>query len=99
VSPLAPGEAEVIASLPGALRAAVDRMYTTGEVGFLDEEVWWEILLMASKAFALGDPAWESLLFRLWTGRVLNYTQTHVSRGYDAALEYLAGTIRDYQAR
>ncbi|MEX1091727.1 MAG: hypothetical protein WEF28_01090 [Acidimicrobiia bacterium] len=96
-SPLASGEAEVIASLPGAIPARVHRMMTTGDVDYLDEHVWWEILLVASEGFTLGDPAWESLLFRLWTGRVLNYTHTHVSRGYDAALAYLAGTIRSYQ--
>lgn len=96
-SPLAPGEADLIASLPGALPAQIDRTMATGDVGYIDEQVWWEILLVAGKGFTLGDPAWESLLFRLWTGRVLNYTHTHVSRGYDAALEYLAGTIRSYQ--
>jgi mannosylglycerate synthase len=70
---------------------------STGDVGYLDEDVWWEVLLSICEEFTLGDPAWESLLFRLWTGRVLNYTDTHVSRGYSAALEYLAGTIRLYQ--
>lgn len=96
-SPLAPGESDLIASLPGRLPAHVDRMMTSGDIEYLDEDVWWEILLVASESFTLGDPAWESLLFRLWTGRVLNYTHTHVSRGYDAALDYLAGTIRSYQ--
>lgn len=94
---LAPGEADLIASLPGAVPANVDRMTTTGDVAYLDEHVWGEILLAASERFTLGDPAWESLLFRLWTGRVLNYTGTYVARGYEAALEYLAGTIRLYQ--
>jgi len=97
-SPLGPEEADLIASLPGAIPAHVDRMMANGDVDFLDEHVWWEILLVASERFKLGDPAWESLLFRLWTGRVLNYTRTYVSRGYDAALDYLAGTIRSYQS-
>lgn len=96
-NPLAQGEAGLIASLPGALPAQVDRMMTTGNVDYLDEHVWREILFVAREGFALGDPAWESLLFRLWTGRVLNYTDAQVSRGYDAALEYLAGTIQSYQ--
>ncbi len=96
-TPMAPGEAHLIVSLPGEIPSQVDRMATTGDVGFLDEDTWWEILLVASKGFTLGDRAWESLLFRLWTGRVLNYTRTHVSRGYDAALDYLAGTIRSYE--
>jgi mannosylglycerate synthase len=94
---LAPGEANLIASLPGALPAQIDRMMSTGDVGYLDEDVWWEVLLSICEEFTLGDPARESLRFRLWTGRVLNYTDTHVSRGYSAALEYLAGTIRLYQ--
>jgi mannosylglycerate synthase len=70
---------------------------STGDVGYLDEDVWWEVLLSVCEEFTLGDPGWENLLFRLWTGRVLNYTDTHVSGGYSAALEYLAGTIRLYE--
>lgn len=95
--PMAPGEAELVASLPGAIPSNIDQMTATGEVGFLDEDAWWQILRVANEGFILGDPAWESLLFRLWTGRVLNYTRTHVSRGYDAALDYLEGTIRSYE--
>lgn len=98
-SGVAPGEADLIASLPGALPDQIDRMIATGDVDFLDENVWWEVLLTARDGFTLGDHAWESLLFRLWTGRVLNYTENHVSRGYDAALEYLAGTILSYEER
>lgn len=98
-SAVASGEADLIASLPGALPDQVDRMMTTGDVAYLDEHVWWDVLLAARAEFTLGDSGWESLLFRLWTGRVLNYTQNHVSRGYDAALEYLAGTIRSYETR
>jgi mannosylglycerate synthase len=94
---LAPGEANLIASLRGALPAQIDRMMSTGDVGYLDEDVWWEVLLSVCEEFTLGDPGWENLLFRLWTGRVLNYTDTHVSGGYSAALEYLAGTIRLYE--
>ena len=96
-TPPAPGEADLITSLPGAIPAHVDQMMTTGDVAYLDEHVWWEILVAVGEKFILGDPSSESLLFRLWTGRVLNYTGTQVSRGYEAALDYLAETIRLYQ--
>jgi hypothetical protein len=71
-------------------------MIAGGDVSFLDEEVWWEFLVVANKLFQLGDAAWESLLFRMWAGRVLHYTDNYVSQGYENALSYLAETITRY---
>lgn len=96
-TPLVSGEPDLIASLPGSIPTDTHHMVKTGVVDFLDEQAWWQILLAAREGFTLGDPAWESLLFRLWTGRVLNYTMNHAARGYEPALDYLAGTIATYE--
>jgi mannosylglycerate synthase len=94
---LAQGEMDAIEGLPGTFPGSVNRMIANGDVSFLDEETWWEFLALSSKLFRLGDAAWESLLFRMWTGRVLHYTDMYVSQGYEKAVSYLAGTIANYQ--
>ncbi|MFO7298650.1 MAG: hypothetical protein DIU67_000475 [Actinomycetes bacterium] len=66
---------------------------------FMDAELWGGVLRILFDRFVLGDPAWEGLAFRLWAMRVLCYTTTVATRGYDAAMEYLEGTIRDYETR
>jgi hypothetical protein len=88
---------DAIEGLPGTFPGSVNRMIANGDVSFLDEETWWEFLALSSKLFRLGDAAWESLLFRMWTGRVLHYTDMYVSQGYEKAVSYLAGTIANYQ--
>jgi hypothetical protein len=49
------------------------------------------------EGFALEDPAWESLAFRLWLTRVLAYTTNHAGNGFDAAMAYLESTIVHYE--
>jgi mannosylglycerate synthase len=93
---VAPGEMDAIEALPGTFPGSIMRMIAGGDVSFLDEEVWWEFLVVANKLFQLGDAAWESLLFRMWAGRVLHYTDNYVSQGYENALSYLAETITRY---
>jgi mannosylglycerate synthase len=94
---LAPGEGDAIERLPDSFPALISRMIEKGDVTFLDEETWWVFLAAASELFRLGDAAWEGLLFRMWTGRVLHYTDNYVTRGYDVALSYLKRTISDYR--
>jgi mannosylglycerate synthase len=94
---LAPGEKDAIEALPYSFPALIGRMIENGDVSFLDEETWWEFLALSRKLFRLGDAAWEGLLFRMWTGRVLHYTDNYVTQGYDAALAYLTRTISNYQ--
>jgi mannosylglycerate synthase len=94
---LAPGEGDAIGRLPDSFPALISRMIEKGDVTFLDEETWWVFLAAASELFRLGDAAWEGLLFRMWTGRVLHYTDNYVTRGYDVALSYLKRTISDYR--
>jgi len=63
---------------------------------FMDEDLWYETLRVLMDGFCLGEPAWESLAFRLWLIRVLSYTTDQALAGYDAAIEYLEETIRRY---
>ena len=65
--------------------------------GFMDADRWGDVLVHLHDRFVLGDPAWESLAFRLWLIRVLSYTSEVAVEGYDQAIEYLEATIRKYQ--
>jgi hypothetical protein len=56
------------------------------------------VLVHLHDRYVLGDPAWESLAFRLWLIRVLSYTTEVAVEGYDQAIDYLEGTIRQYEA-
>lgn len=96
-TPWAPGEEALVAGLPGHLALPVASMRRTGDVGFLDERVWEELLLAILGRFRGDEPGWRSLLFRLWVGRVLNYTGTHATKGYEPAMAYLAATITAYE--
>ncbi len=97
-TPLQDGEAELIASLPVRLADDVHRLARGGDFQWLDADAWERVLLVALDRFQLGDPAWESLFFRLWVGRVVNYTMSEVAAGYDRALAYLATTVSQYEA-
>jgi hypothetical protein len=91
------GEDELARDLPSNLARKVSRLRDNGDFGSLDEQMWEEFLMVLLDRFRIADPAWEALLFRLWTGRVLNYTGNHVSKGYDHAMAYLASTIERYE--
>lgn len=65
---------------------------------FMDAPTWGETLEWLLENFRLGDPVGESLAFRLWMMRVLAYTTDQAMSDYDRAIDYLEGTIRQYQA-
>ena len=65
----------------------------------VDGEVWLDLLPRLLDLFVLDDPAWRSVAFRLWVERVIDYTTKHVPLGYDAAMEYLEGTVRAFETR
>ncbi len=67
-------------------------------LGFFDAELWGSTYRVLLESFDMMDRDWRELLFRLWVARVLSYTVTEAVRGYDAALEYLEGTIAAYRA-
>lgn len=65
----------------------------------VDGEGWLDLLHRLLEEFVLDDPVWRSVVFRLWVERVIDYTTQVVPRGYDAAMEYLEGTIREFEER
>ena len=47
----------------------------------MDADRWYVAHGFLMEGFALGDPAWESLAFRLWLTRVLAYTTNQAGKG------------------
>ena len=66
-------------------------------LGFFDADLWGSAYNVLLESFDSSDRDWRELLFRLWVARVLSYTVTEAVRGYDAAIEYLQGTIDTYR--
>lgn len=90
-------EASLADALPGDLGDRLLANQTRPNYAFMDAAHWETALRHLLERFVLGDPAWESLAFRLWLTRVLAYTTGPARAGYDPAIEYLEGTIRDYE--
>jgi mannosylglycerate synthase len=91
-------EIELALTLPVAAEEVLaNRRHPNFE--FMDEAVWGATLRHLLEQFRLGEPAWESLAFRLWAMRVLHYTESHASLGYDHAIGYLEETIGDYETQ
>ncbi len=63
----------------------------------MDADRWYVAHGFLMEGFALEDPAWESLAFRLWLTRVLAYTTNQAGKGFDAAMAYLESTIVHYE--
>ncbi len=84
-------EQDLLRSVPGLETGVVstDRM---------DGDAWLQVLLRFRDGFRLGDETWEGLLFRLWVARVLHYTETQVTNGYDSAVRHLEETVNGYEA-
>lgn len=90
-----------IADPPGVKEAAV-----LESLGFepehpieMDGAQWQEVFPKMLENFRLDDVAWRNAVFRLWVERVIHYTIHHVPRGYENAMEYLEGTISDFEER
>jgi hypothetical protein len=91
-------EAELLSTLPEdiagvLLSGAPDRVFDS-----VDADLWFQIHGFLIEGFALGDPVWESLAFRLWLMRVLAYTAGEARLGFDRAIAYLRSTIERYEA-
>lgn len=63
----------------------------------MDGAHWEEVFPKMLDGFRLDDTAWRGAVFRLWVERVIHYTTHHVPLGYDAAMEYLEGTISRFE--
>lgn len=86
-----------VADLLDQLHPDVRSGLSSGQFELINAERWRECLEFLADGFALGEPHWEDLAFRLWVGRVLSYTLGPVSHGYDAAMDYLEATIVGYE--
>lgn len=91
-------ERDLASALPPLLASQFGINQTRPEFEFMDERMWGETLMHLLVHFDLQATAWRSLAFRLWLSRVLSYTTRQVPLGYDAAIEYLEGTIRQYES-
>ncbi|MGH8951995.1 MAG: mannosylglycerate synthase domain-containing protein [Acidimicrobiia bacterium] len=90
-------EMTLAGQLPDDIGARLLEGDAKGRFPFMDAEQWFEAHGFLLAGFALGDPAWESLAFRLWLTRVLAYTTDQAREGFDAAMAYLESTIADYE--
>jgi hypothetical protein len=91
-------EATLASGLPDWILSGITSVDGVPGLSFMDAGAWMETLRFLMSGFRLGDQAWESLAFRLWLARVLSYTTNQAQTGYDNAIEYLEGTIRDFES-
>jgi hypothetical protein len=91
-------EIRLAESLPDNLVGLLLDDPTRPRFELMDADRWFVSHGFLLHGFALGDPAWESLAFRLWLIRVLAYTTNQAREGFDAAMTYLESTIRGYEA-
>jgi len=96
-TPWQANEGVLAEGLPPSLSSEVLRNLETPHFQFMDAPNWGTTLGVLHERFRLGNPAWESLAFRLWLMRVLAYTTNQALTGYDSAIRYLDRTIHDYE--
>ncbi|MGH8915340.1 MAG: mannosylglycerate synthase domain-containing protein [Acidimicrobiia bacterium] len=96
-TPWAEEEAMLARMLPGDIGDHLNAGHGEPGYSFMDEGRWHQAHGFLLDGFVLGDPAWESLAFRLWLTRVLAYTTQQARYGYDEAMAYLEATIAEYE--
>jgi mannosylglycerate synthase len=90
-------EASLVERLPADLFGFLLEDPARPQFELMDADRWYVAHGFLMEGFALGDPAWESLAFRLWLTRVLAYTTKQAGMGFDAAMTYLESTILHYE--
>ncbi len=90
-------EAQLAERIPGLTGMGPDQALGSYLTHLMDADVWRGVVEVLLAEFDLENQAWRSLAFRLWLIRVLAYTSTHATLGYDHALAYLEQTILDYE--
>lgn len=90
-------EIRLVEGLPAELFGFLLDDPTRPKFELMDADRWYVAHGYMLEGFALGDPAWESLAFRLWLTRVLAYTTNQAGKGFDVAMAYLEGTIVRYE--
>jgi mannosylglycerate synthase len=96
-APWGDAERQLAARLPGDIGERVLAREPGGDISYMDATAWREVHGFLLDGFELGEPAWESLAFRLWLTRVLAYTTSQAREGYDEAMAYLESTIAAYE--
>jgi mannosylglycerate synthase len=84
---------------PTRVRDGLARSRSFPQLGFMDDDAWYETYQVLLREFRAGDPDWQELLFKLWIVRVLAYTVTVALRGYDVAMHYLHEMVERYARR
>jgi mannosylglycerate synthase len=74
---------------PSPVVAGASKWKVWPDTSFLDEETWLATLSTLVDQFVLSDDDWVAIAFRLWLGRVLQYTFTVAVRGHAHSLAYL----------
>lgn len=90
-------EIRLVERLPAELFGFLLDDPTRPRLELMDADRWYVAHGFLLESFALEDPAWESLAFRLWLTRVLAYTTNQAGKGFDAAMAYLESTILHYE--
>lgn len=90
-------EIRLVERLPAELFGFLLDDPTGPRLELMDADRWYVAHGFLLESFALEDPAWESLAFRLWLTRVLAYTTNQAGKGFDAAMAYLESTILHYE--
>ncbi|HEX2152850.1 MAG TPA: hypothetical protein VHL52_02620 [Acidimicrobiia bacterium] len=91
-------EAEAARTFPRHIAGPILANQREPTFAFLDGEGWYETLVHLIDAYR-PEPAWRSLVFRLWVARVLAYTTTDALAGHSRAMEVLEQTVVDYASR
>jgi mannosylglycerate synthase len=95
--PMGVTEAEKADLIPGGVGSRLGPSGARPDPSFMDAGLWYEVHGFLLDHFRLGEPAWESLAFRLWLTRVLAYTTNQASSGFEKAMAYLESTIGHYE--
>ena len=87
---------ELLSTLPEPVGRGMMSAHT-GQVSFMNENLWGDLYLVLLSQFDQDDEDWAELLFLLWVVRVLAYTKDVAMHGYEEAMEYLQNTIYQYR--
>lgn len=92
-------EREIAGRLPADVQSVLSESTAGQSLARINSDQWFDILRVLVSDFDLEDEGWRGITFRLWLIRVLSYTTTRALAGFDSAMDYLEGTIVEYEKR
>lgn len=92
-----PRQEELLALFPVGVQEGMLATRDYPRFSFMDDRAWFETYSVLLDRFTKDDRDWETLLFRLWIVRVLEYTVSQALRGYDHALAHLSRMVDEYR--